>query len=124
MRTALAIVSAFTSSVAVATPAQSTFYHTTLQEVGGRIAGQCMNLGWTVTNQGSNEVTCQVPMNFGKQLLAEVLLGSRYSTQTVQFVQVSFAQIGEDVRAQARSWLENQSAFGQVRQTPIEGRKV
>jgi hypothetical protein len=62
-------------------------------------------------------------MNFGKQLLADLLLGSRYSTPTTTYVQFNLAQIGDDVRAQARAWLENQSAFGQTRQSPITDSK-
>ena len=83
-----------------------------------------MNQNWTVANQSSNQVTCQVPMNFGKQLLADVFFGSRYSTPSVSYVQFNIAQIGDDVRVQGHAWLENQSAFGQVRQSPFTDNKT
>lgn len=109
---------------AAAAQADATFQNTTVADVTGRIAGGCMNNNWTVTNQTTNQVTCQVPMNFGKQLLAEMLMGSSYSTQTNSYVQFNVAQIGPDVRAQGRAWLENQSAFGQTRQQPFTDRKT
>lgn len=105
-------------------PAETTFQSATLSDVAGRVAGECMNQGWTVSSQSDNQVTCQVPMNFGRQLLADVFLGSRYSTSTVSYVQFNMAQIGDSVRAQGRAWLQNQSAFGQVRQTPFTDRKT
>jgi len=120
MRKVMLIAAGLLSSGAIAAPpADGTFDRETLGDVAGKIAGQCMNEGWTVTSQAPNQVTCQVPMNFGNQLMADLLLGNRYSTPTVTYVQFNMAQIGEGVRAQVRAWLENQSAFGQVRQTPV-----
>src|SRR5207237_10483900 len=59
--------------------------------------------------------TCQVPFGGFKQALAGALLGNSYSTPPNVYAAFSMAQVGSNVRVQARAWMETQMAFGQVR---------
>lgn len=128
---AIAASAIFFASAALTAPVATTpsgqpegrFEQTTLSDAGGKIASRCMDLGWTVTGQTANQVTCQMPFGGVKQALAGALLGNAYSTPPNTFVQVSLAQVGENVRAQARAWMETQMAFGQLRQMPFDNVK-
>jgi len=73
-----------------------------------------MDAGMQVTSSSDNQVTCESQMNMTQSVLTQMAIGNSYSTTPRQFVQVSLAQIGEDVRTQATSWVETQMAFGQV----------
>lgn len=90
------------------------FYDTNATSVSGKLAATCMDSGLTVVNSTTNMVTCESKMSMGQSVLTQMAIGNSYSTTPRQFVQMSIAQIGDDVRVQATSWAETQMAFGQV----------
>lgn len=94
------------------------FPNTSLSDASGKLVGACMDSGFQVTNQAPNQVTCEVPLTSMKSALTQMLIGNSYSTTPRSYVSVSLAQIGSNVRTQARAWVETQMAFGQVRQQP------
>jgi hypothetical protein len=97
-----------------------TFKDTSLGDAASRVANNCMNAGWMIASQGTNQVVCEIRMDLMRSALTQVLIGNSYSTAPRTFVRVSMAQIGTDVRAQANAWVETQMAFGQMRQQPYE----
>jgi hypothetical protein len=110
--------SAMAGKPAASTPSglpEAVFTDTTLVDAEGKIASACMDKGWQITVQTTNQVTCQVPFGGFKQALAGALLGNSYSTPPNVFAAFSMAQVGPNVRVQARAWMETQMAFGQVR---------
>jgi hypothetical protein len=114
----LASSSAMAGKPAASTPSglpEAVFTDTTLADAEGKIASACMDKGWQITTQTTNQVTCQVPFGGFKQALAGALLGNSYSTPPNVFAAFSMAQVGPNVRVQARAWMETQMAFGQVR---------
>lgn len=102
---------------------EAVFSGSVLSDAEGKIAGACMDKGWQVTNQTTNQVTCQIPFGGFKQALAGALLGNAYSTPPNIYAQFNMAQIGSDVRVQARAWMETQMAFGQTRTMPYDDSK-
>lgn len=112
-----------TAAPTIRTPSgqpEAVFKGMALVDAGGKVASACMDLGWTVLNQTSNQVVCESPMNnVFQQALATMLVGNSYSTPAKRIISVSLAQVGDDVRAQSRSYLESQMAMGQVRQEPM-----
>jgi len=118
---------AVAGSPMVATPSglpEAVFSATNLSDAAGKVAGKCMDRGWQVIAQTSNQVTCQIPFSGFKQALAGALLGNAYSTPPNIYAAFSLAQIGADTRAQARAWMETQMAFGQVRQMQYTDNKT
>jgi membrane-associated protease RseP (regulator of RpoE activity) len=103
---------------------EAVFDSTTLADATGKISSECMDKGWQVTNQTTNQVSCQVPFGGLKQALAGALLGNAYSTPPNVYVQVNLAEVGENVRAQARAWMETQMAFGQTRTMQYDDSKT
>jgi membrane-associated protease RseP (regulator of RpoE activity) len=97
-----------------------TFKDTSLADAASKVANNCMNEGWMIASQGTNQVVCEIQMDLMRSALTQVLIGNSYSTTPRSFVRVSMAQIGTDVRAQANAWVETQMAFGQMRQQPYE----
>lgn len=118
----VALLATATSALAerpIKTPSgqpESIFYQTTAAETGAKLASQCMDLGWQVANQSTNQVTCEVPMGMWKSVLTQMLIGNSYSTSPKTYIAVNIVQVGNNVRAQARAWAETQMAFGQMRQ--------
>jgi hypothetical protein len=100
------------------------FSETTLMDAAGKVASKCMDRGWQITSQTSNQVTCQIPFGGFKQALAGALIGNAYSTPPNIYAAFNLAQVGGDVRAQARAWMETQMAFGQVRQMQYTDNKT
>jgi hypothetical protein len=97
-----------------------TFKDTSLGDAASKVANNCMNAGWMIASQGSNQVVCEIRMDLMRSALTQVLIGNSYSTTPRSFVRVSMAQVGADVRAQANAWVETQMAFGQMRQQPYD----
>lgn len=95
---------------------EASFSETTLSDAGGKIVSSCMDSGFQVTSQTTNQITCEVPLNSWKSAVTQMLIGNSYSTTPRSYVSVSLAQIGPNVRTQARAWVETQTAFGQNRQ--------
>lgn len=100
------------------------FQETTLGDAASKIANHCMNAGWQITSQTTNQVVCEVPMGTMQSALTQMLIGNSYSTTPRSFVRVNIAQIGSHTRAQANAWVETQMAFGQVRQQPFSDDKT
>lgn len=116
---AIACISEAAAERRVITPSGQpdvTFPSATLEQASGQIVSLCMNRGWQVVSQTTNQVVCEIPQNFGTTLVQQLLLGNSYSTTPRTFTRVSLAQVGANVRAQAAAWAETQMAFGQVRQ--------
>ena len=97
---------------------EATFEKASLEQVAGKIANRCMDNGWTIVSQTTNQVVCEFKLNAVASALARVFIGNSYSTDPRAFMRFSMAQIGENVRSQANTWIETQMAFGQTRQEP------
>lgn len=92
------------------------YAYTPLETAVGQVASGCMDAGWVVTSQSTNQVVCEVPMGIWQSALTQMLIGNSYSTTPKQFVRVSLTQVGDHTRAQTQSWAETQMVFGQVQQ--------
>ena len=84
-------------------------------EAGSKVANHCLNVGWQVTDQTPNQITCQVPMSAMRSALTQALIGNSYSTAPLSFVRVTLVKVGGNTRGQATAWVETQMAFGQMR---------
>lgn len=89
-----------------------------LQDATSKVVNQCMNKGWAVASQSTNQVVCEVPVGAMKAAFQQMLLGNSYSTTPRTFARFTVAQVGDSSRVQAAAWVETQMAFGQVRQQP------
>lgn len=94
--------------------AEMVFAAMPLDQAVAKVSSACMDRGWMVTNQISNQVVCEVPMGAWQSALTQLAIGNSYSTPPKQFVRVSLAQMGEHTRAQTQVWAETQMAFGQM----------
>jgi len=99
---------------------EGVFFDSSMQNTNGKISSGCMNMGWTVVSPDKNQVICEIKLNLGKSILAQLAIGNKYSTTPRQFIRFSLAQIGSDVRVQASSWIETQMSFGQVSRAPVD----
>jgi hypothetical protein len=100
------------------------FRGTSIEDAGSKIANQCMNAGWSVTNQTNSQITCEFQMGFMQSVLTQMLIGNSYSTTPRGFVRFNIARIGDNTRTQANAWVETQMAFGQMRQNPLNNDKT
>ncbi len=94
------------------------FEATSLADAHSKISNACMNRGWQVASQTTNQVVCEIPVGTVKAAFQQLLVGNSYSTTPRTFVRFSIAQVGPHARAQAAAWVETQMAFGQLRQQP------
>jgi hypothetical protein len=117
-----AAIAASTSALAersIITPSgqpEAVFYKTTVAEAGAKLASTCMDLGWQVSAQTSNQVTCEVPMGMWQSVMTQMLIGNSYSTTPKGYVAINLVQLNDNVRAQGRAWAQTQMAFGQMQE--------
>lgn len=98
--------------------AEAKFADETLEGAGAKIASRCMDRTWTITTQTTNQVVCEFKLDPVSSAFARVFLGNRYSTDPRAFMRFSLIKLGSDVRVQAFTWIETETAFGQMRQEP------
>lgn len=96
--------------------AEMVFGYTALPDALTTIQSKCMDKGWMVSSQTSNQVVCEVPMGIWQSAFTQMMIGNSYSTEPKQFARFSLAQVGEHVRIQTQVWAETQMAFGQMQQ--------
>ena len=94
------------------------FKSSSLTDTTSKIANGCMNKGWAIASQTTNQVICEIPVGAMTAAFQQVLLGNSYSTTPRTYARFSVAQLGENARVQAAAWVETQMAFGQMRQQP------
>jgi hypothetical protein len=99
---------------------EAIFLDTSIDQARGKIASRCMDAAMIVTQSSSSEVICESNLSMGQSVLAQVAIGNSYSTTPRQYVKVVMAEVGNNVRLQASSWIETQMAFGQVRRAPTD----
>lgn len=90
-------------------------------DASDHLANKCIDLGWTVVSTTTTVITCEAPMNFGQQLLGQLLMGNSYSTPPRMYYQFNIAGAGPSTRVQVNGWTELQMAFGQTRRTDMAG---
>ena len=83
------------------------------------LANQCVDLGWTMVSSTETTVICEVPVSFGTRLLS-ALAGPRYATPPRQYFRFNLTRAQGYTRAQASSWQETQTAFGQTQRTDLQ----
>lgn len=91
--------------------------------VSDRLALLCADFGGEVTDQDDRHVLCRKPMTGGKGILAQALLGNRYSTSPDMMVRFTILKDGSATRVQASQWIEIQMAGGQTRRNDLNGQK-
>lgn len=101
--------------------AEARFEGESLEGAGGKIASRCMDRAWTIAGQSPNQVVCEFKLDAVSSAFAKVFLGNRYSTDPRGFVRFSLIKLGSDVRVQAYTWIETETAFGQMRQEAQTG---
>lgn len=101
--------------------AEARFEGESLEGAGGKIASRCMDRAWTIAGQTPNQVVCEFKLDAVSSAFAKVFLGNRYSTDPRGFVRFSLVKLGPDVRVQAYTWIETETAFGQMRQEAQTG---
>lgn len=101
--------------------AEARFEGEDLEGAGGKIASRCMDRAWTIAGQSPNQVVCEFKLDAVSSAFAKVFLGNRYSTDPRGFVRFSLVKLGPDVRVQAYTWIETETAFGQMRQEAQTG---
>lgn len=103
------------------TPSGATeaYFDMGVKETSDFLANQCLDLGWSMVSSTDTTVICEVPVSFGNKLLS-ALAGPRYATPPRQFFRFNLAGASGYTRAQASSWQEIQTAFGQTQRTDLE----
>lgn len=74
-----------------------------LDDVAGRVAGQCMSEGLTVIGQSPNQVTCQMPLDRLSRTLS--YMRGRYApsdSALTTYIKFNMAQVGQNVQGQAQ----------------------
>ena len=96
------------------TPSGATeaYFDLGITDTSDMLANKCVDLGWTMVSSTDTTVVCEVPVSFGTKLLS-ALAGPRYATPPRQFFRFNLAGANGLTRAQASSWQEIQTAFGQ-----------
>ncbi len=94
---------------------EATFTNTTPGAVAAKIAAGCANFGMLVVDMRDNSVTCENEMDATDQLLANLAIGTKYSTPARDLGRFTIFAVGADVRVQIYSWIETQTAYGQTR---------
>lgn len=92
------------------------FGYTTLNDAVAQVQSKCMDKGWMVSSQTTNQVVCEIPMGIFQAALTQMLVGNSYSTTPEMFTRFSLAQVGDHTRVQTQTWAETQMAFGQMQQ--------
>ncbi len=100
---------------------EATFTATTPSAVAATIAGGCAQLGAVVVEMRDNSVTCTGEMDPGDKFLANLAIGSAYSTSATSSSRFTIFPVGGDVRVQVYQWIEAQSAYGQTRTLEMTG---
>lgn len=85
-------------------------------DVSGRIASACAERGMLVVSATPNQVRCEVQMDAGAQVVAQMLVGNSYSTTPRNIVQFTLFQSGAQTGVQVIQWIESTTAFGQTNQ--------
>ena len=96
------------------------FLNTSSADAIGLLSSACMDAGLRVVSSNELSVTCEAEMGATQSVLTQVAIGNSYSTPPRQFIRLTTAQISDDVRVQASSWVETQMAFGQIRREPTD----
>jgi membrane-associated protease RseP (regulator of RpoE activity) len=112
---------AFADEPLAVTPSGATeaYFALGIIEASDLLANQCLDLGWTMVSSTETTVVCEVPVSFGNRLLS-ALAGPRYATPPRQFFRFNLAGAQGYTRAQASSWQEIQTAFGQTQRTDLQ----
>ncbi len=93
------------------------FTAATAESIRSEILNFCMDRGFPTTSDMTS-VTCELPMSALGSAVLGALIAPKYSSPLRSNIQFTVNQSGQDVRVQARGWLETQTAFGQVQRTP------
>ena len=103
------------------TPSGATeaYFDMGITETSDMLANKCVDLGWTMLSSTDTTVVCEVPVSFGNRLLS-ALAAPRYATPPRQFFRFNLAGAQGYTRAQASSWQEIQTAFGQTQRTDLQ----
>lgn len=124
MRIALAAIAIFISTAASAEDGPVTvWFDEQGPAVSDKLALLCANFGGEVADQDDRHVLCRKPMTGGKGILAQALLGNRYSTSPDMMVRFTILKDGSATRVQASQWVELQMAGGQTRRNDLNGQK-
>ncbi len=94
--------------------AEMVFAYTPISDAVTAVGSKCMDRGWMITQQTSNQVVCEIPLGMWQSAFTQLLIGNQYSSDPKSFVRVSLAQTGEHTRVQTQVWAETQMAFGQM----------
>ena len=94
---------------------EAMFYNTTPGEVAAKIAEGCATVGLLVIDMRDNSVTCENQMDGTDQMLANLAIGTKYSTPARDLGRFTIFAVGANVRVQLYSWIETQTAYGQTR---------
>ncbi len=94
---------------------EALFTKTTPGAVAGKIADGCAQVGLLVIEMRDSSVTCENKMDFNAQLLANLAVGTKYSTPARDLGRFTIFAIGANVRVHLYSWIEAQTAYGQTR---------
>ncbi len=94
---------------------EALFTNTTPGAVAGTIAAGCANFGMLFVEMSDNTVTCENEMDATEQLIANLAVGTKYSTQSRDLARFTIFSVGAGVRVQIYSWIETQTAYGQTR---------
>jgi hypothetical protein len=69
------------------------------------LANKCIDLGWSVVSLSETIVTCQAPLNFGQSVVANLLIGNRYSTPPKLYYRFNLAGSGPSTHVHASGGL-------------------
>lgn len=94
---------------------EALFTNTTPSAVAGKIAAGCAQVGLLVVEMRDNSVTCENVMEGTDQMLANLAIGTKYSTPARDLGRFTIFAVGANVRVQLYSWIESQTAYGQTR---------
>lgn len=82
---------------------EALFRATSADATAGKLANECMNMGYQVQEQTNTSVVCDIPATGMRSVLAQMLVGSGSQPRLV--VKFSLVQIGDTTRVQGIIWL-------------------
>lgn len=99
------------------------YFDTPPEETLSALAEGCINRGITVSEQDAHHVRCEQEMTGFGGFLHNLLLAPRYSTPSTSVVRFAVSKGRNGTVVQASAWIEVQTAFSQIRRTPMDGKK-
>ena len=100
---------------------EAVFSNSEPDAVRAALASGCVSRGLRVREQSTSHVLCSRNLTGSEAYLVRLLVGERSATYPQQKLHFSVVPEGENVRVQARQWMEARIAFGPISRRELVG---